>query len=210
MWLKTLRTRVEDLRRDHRIVFISLFKNEGADAGSTMSHSHTQLIGLPIVPKTQRELYHYKYQYFHRNNQALMESIIYNEEEVAVRMVDRCGVFSAFCPFASAYPFEVMISSKQCVGQIDTLKDNDMDDLARLLCQVIEKMQRELGKFAFNLSVSTPPLGDNALGCEAHRLIVHITPRLYRNGGFEVSTQMMINPVAPEVAAKRLRGETHV
>jgi len=210
MWLKTLRARVGDLRRDNRIVFISLFKNEGFDAGSTMEHSHTQLIGLPIIPKEQRSVCRQKRKYLQHNDHPLMESMVRDEEEAGVRMVERRGVFSAFCPYASSYPFEVMITSKECVGQIDTLKDNDIDDLALLLGRVIEKLQRELGKFPFNLSVSTPSLGDNALGCEAHHFMIRILPRLYRYGGFEATTQMMINPVAPEVAAQRLRGETHV
>ncbi|MCX6074303.1 MAG: UTP--glucose-1-phosphate uridylyltransferase [Campylobacterales bacterium] len=207
LWLKTLRARVGDLRRDRRIVFISLFKNEGYDAGSTMSHCHTQLIGLPMIPKTERSLYRQKRQYFEDNHHALMEAIVRAEEESGVRMIERSGEFSAFCPYASSYPFEVMISSQQCVGQIDTLRDNHIDDLALLLYRVIEKFQKELGRFSFNLSVSTPPLSDDSYGGEAHRLMIRIIPRIYRYGGFEVSTHMMINPVAPEVAAKRLRGE---
>jgi len=210
MWLKTLRARIGDLRRDHRIVFISLFKNEGFDAGSTMEHCHTQLIGLPMIPKEQRSLCRQKRKYLQHNHHPLMESIVRDEEEAVVRIIDRYGAFSAFCPYASSYPFEVVISSQEYVGQIDTLRDNYIDDLALLLGRVMEKLRRKLGKFPFNLSVSTPPLGDYAVDCDAHRLMIRITPRLYRYGGFEVSTQMMINPVAPEVAAQHLRGEAHV
>lgn len=35
-------------------------------------------------------------------------------------------------------------------------------------------------------------------------------PRIYKHGGFEVSTGVVINPVLPEVAAKLLRESTNV
>ena len=206
-WLKTLRQRVDDLRRDHRIAFMALFKNEGYDAGSMQSHSHTQLIGLPLVPKLQRDLYRRTREHLHTYHSSLIESIIRDEEDAEIRMVDKCGEFSAFCPFASSYPFEVMIGSKNCIGQIDTVSDGDIDALASLLSSVLQRLAQQLNKFAFNLWVSTPPLGEEAKECNAHRLIIRIMPRLYRFGGFEVNTEMMINPVEPELAAKLLRGD---
>lgn len=209
LWFKTLRQRVEDLRGDHRIMFLSLFKNEGYDAGSTMSHCHTQLIALPLIPKFERDLYHRSYEYFQKNNHALMESIVRDEEESGVRMIESIGKFSAYCPFASAYPFEVMISSKKGVGEIDTLSDSDIENLGSLLSLVVERLRTQLRKFSFNLWVSTPPLSEDLQKCEAHRLVIRIIPRIYRLGGFEMNTKMMINPVAPELAAKLLRGENH-
>jgi UDPglucose--hexose-1-phosphate uridylyltransferase len=208
-WLKTLRQRVDDLRRDHRMSFIALFKNEGYDAGSTQSHCHTQLIGLPVVPKSQRDFYRRSREYMHIHHRSLLESIIHDEEDAEVRMIEKNGDFSAFCPFASSYPFEVMIGSKKCIGQIDTVSEKHLGELASLLVSVMQKLSSQLNKFAFNLWVSTPPLGDESQECDAHRLIVRIMPRLYKFGGFEINTEMMINPVEPELAAKLLRGDNH-
>jgi len=208
-WIKTLRQRVDDLRRDHRITFIALFKNEGYDAGSTQNHCHTQLIGLPIIPKSQRDLYRRIHEHLNTHHLSLIESIIRDEEDAEVRVIEQKGEFSAFCPFASSYPFEVMIGSKKCIGQIDTINDENIDDLASLLTSVLHRLNKQLKNFSFNLWISTPPLGENARECEAHRLFIRIMPRLYRFGGFEVNTQMMINPVKPELAAKVLRGDYH-
>jgi len=208
-WLKTLRQRVEDLRRDHRIAFISLFKNEGYDAGATMEHCHTQLIALPLIPKNQRDMNRRSREYFESNHHALMESILRDEEAHSLRVIESVGEFIAFCPFASGYPFEVMISSKNCVGQIDTLSDESISHLSTLLASIMQKMQLTLGEFAFNLLISTPPLGEDISECESRRLVIRILPRIYRFGGFEVDSEMLINPVEPELAAKLLRGEKH-
>ena len=216
-WLKTLRSRVSDLRRDQRISHISLFKNEGSQAGATQAHSHTQIIGLPIIPKLEREKYQRSYEYYKQNGRAMIESVIMQEEENEERIVDKHGDFTAFCPFASAYPFEVMISSKKALGQINTLSDSSIETLAPLLLATLENLKTQLGCFSFNLVVTTPPLQEDTvdhglINCvdEACRFAIRIMPRIYKFGGFEVSTGVIINPVLPEVAAKLLRESADV
>lgn len=211
-WIKTLRQRVIDLRRDNRIAYISLFKNEGSDAGATQTHSHTQLIGLPIVPKEERERYARNYEYFKSTGKSLLESILLHEEEAQARIVASQGDFSTFCPYASAYPFEVMISSKKDVGQIDTLSDEAIGALAPLLLLTLKKLKRQLGNFHFNLWIATPPLQQSSVGEDLYshinassRFVIRIMPRIYRHGGFEASTGVIINPVSPELASKLLR-----
>jgi len=211
-WLQTLRARVSDLRRDERIAYISLFKNEGSEAGATQLHSHTQLIGLPMIPKRQREIYQRSYEYYKNHSVALMESEMVNEEASNARIVAKKNDFTAYCPYASTYPFEVIISSKKALGQIDTLHDDTIGQIASLIPVILKNMKEQLGCFDFNLSISTPPLQGNTFeydilshSDEMCRFSIRIMPRLYHLGGFEVSSGVMINPVSPELAAKLLR-----
>ena len=53
--LWAFRERVLDLKQDHRLRYILVFKNHGAAAGATLEHPHSQLIALPIVPDFVRE-----------------------------------------------------------------------------------------------------------------------------------------------------------
>ena len=211
-WLKTLRARVADLRRDHRIAYISLFKNEGKNAGATQKHSHTQLIGLPFIPRAEREGYEKNYAYYAHHTEALLEAMIRDEVKEGERIIATKGDFTAFCPYASAYPFEVIISSEKPLGQIDTLSDESIAVLASLLLDTLKRMDRELGCFDFNLSLSTPPLQEGGIGNalldsvdHVCRFAIRIMPRIYNYGGFEVGTGIMINPVLPELAARLLR-----
>lgn len=211
-WLQTLRARVSDLRKDERIAHITLFKNEGREAGATQQHSHTQLIGLPVIPKVHRERYQRNYDHYKNNANALLTSEILREEEAQERIVATHGDFTAYCPYASAYPFEVIISSKKALGQIDTLHDETIGEIASLLIVILKNMKIQLGCFPFNISISTPPLQSNTVeydilthADDSCRFTIRIMPRLYHMAGFEVSTGVMINPVDPEHAAKLLR-----
>lgn len=216
-WIKTLRARVSDLRRDHRIAYISLFKNEGVQAGSTQAHSHTQLIGLPMIPKEKNNEYHRSHEHYIHYGNALLEATIMHEEEDTQRIVAVNGDFTAYCPYASAYPFEVMIGSKKALGQIDTLSDSSIESLAPLLLATLKKMKVQLGCFDFNLAITTPPLQEGTVEDDllhnvnaACRFAIRIMPRIYKHGGFEASTGVIINPVSPELAAKLLRETKNV
>ncbi len=212
LWLQTLRERVADLRRDHRLSYISLFKNEGVEAGGTQKHCHTQLIGLPIIPKMQQEGYQRSYEHYNYHGRALLADEIQKEEEAKERIVAIEGDFTAYCPYASAYPFEVMISSKKALGQINSLSNESMKALAPLLLTTLKKLKTQLGCFDFNLSIATPPLQEGTVDHgllhnvnEACRFSIRIMPRIYKHAGFELSTGIIINPVSPEFAAKLLQ-----
>ncbi len=204
-WLKTLAQRVGDLRHDNRIAYISLFKNEGVDAGATQEHCHTQLIGMPLVPKFYQNIYHRSEEYFRSTHKAIMEDMILKEQKDSSRIVQHHGEFTAFCPFASAYPFEVIISSQKALGQIDTLSDESMQSISVLLLDVMQRLSKQVSHLDYNLSVFTPPL-HKEFDDKAFRFAIRIMPRIYRLGGFEISTGVNINPLSPELAAELLRG----
>ena len=47
--------RAQDLKQDKRFKYILIFKNYGPSAGASLSHPHTQLIALPMIPKNPSE-----------------------------------------------------------------------------------------------------------------------------------------------------------
>ena len=210
-WLITLQKRVADLKRDQRIVFISLFKNQGSNAGATQEHPHTQLIGLPVVPTEIIHQYERLHRHYHATGRALIEDIISQERRDEKRIVMENDDFIAFCPYASDYPFEVMVVSKKNLGGIERMGYEHFQNLALLLKELMFRMYRQLGDFDFNISISVPPL-QKVFQTESFfddiekisRFTLHITPRIYQHGGFEISTGIMINPVSPEESAMLL------
>lgn len=212
-WLKTLRARVNDLRGDTRLASLSIFKNEGVEAGGTQPHSHTQIIGLPIIAKANRERYQRLYEHYKHNQESLISLLITEEFKAdKSRVIASNGEFSAFCPYASSHPFEIMISSQKALGEISTLSDTSIVEIAPLLLLVLKKLKTQLNCLDFNLLLSTELLQEKSLGYElfstmpnASRFYIRIIPRIYKYGGFEQESGIFVNPVAPELAAKLLR-----
>ncbi|XP_020273133.1 ADP-glucose phosphorylase isoform X2 [Asparagus officinalis] len=48
--VRAYKERILQLKRVGSVKYVQVFKNHGASAGASLTHSHSQMIGLPIVP----------------------------------------------------------------------------------------------------------------------------------------------------------------
>ncbi|BBG65913.1 galactose-1-phosphate uridylyltransferase [Hydrogenimonas sp.] len=212
-WLYTLRARLNDLRNDIRLLYISLFKNHGRNAASTQPHPHTQLIALPTAPVALLKRMKHAGNYYKEHGENLFDALVSSEVAAKERIVAESPGFTVMCPYASSFAFETAIVSKKSgVGDLGGLNDADLHELAGVMKRVIGALYRELGEFDFNITFNTPPL-QKSLSTEEFfddiakiwRIRIRILPRLFRLGGFELGSGMQINPVLPEEAAALLR-----
>jgi UDPglucose--hexose-1-phosphate uridylyltransferase len=216
LWIKTIASRINDLRHDKRLIHVSVFKNQGESAGATQSHPHTQIIALPVMPHQELRLLERDLQYYRRHGRGKQQDLLDSEKRDGSRIVSQQGIFTAYCPYASSYPFEIIIAPDGPYQSLDQLNRDQMLELATLIREVFVRLDAQLGHFDYNLAWRIAPLNPNfendpyfnELG-KFYRFSLRIMPRLYRLGGFELSTGMIINPVPPEEAAKLLREVAH-
>lgn len=213
-WLRSMIIRIEDLKNDKRLIHISIFKNVGFNAGATQDHPHTQILALPITPKNEKTFLKHNMGYYQRHGRGLVEDIISNELMFKKRIIAQHGNFVAFCPYASAYPFEVMIAPVINIPSLCKCSRKDVTNLSSLIKMVFQRLNNQLGKFDYNLSFKMSPLNQNFENepyinyvDKNYRFILRIVPRIYTLGGFEVSSGMSINSVSPEDCAKLLVGD---
>ncbi|HVA89114.1 MAG TPA: DUF4931 domain-containing protein, partial [Chloroflexota bacterium] len=74
--LWAFRDRMLDLKKDPRFRYILVFKNHGEQAGASLEHSHSQLIALPIVPRSILEQANGAKQYFDYKERCIYCDII--------------------------------------------------------------------------------------------------------------------------------------
>jgi UDPglucose--hexose-1-phosphate uridylyltransferase len=53
--LPVYKSRYDALILDHRIAHVTILKNQGADAGASLKHPHSQLIATPVISHQVRE-----------------------------------------------------------------------------------------------------------------------------------------------------------
>ncbi len=218
IWLRTLIRRIEDLRHDTRLVHLSVFKNVGAHAGATQEHPHTQLLALPIMPRAEQVFLERNMEYYRRHGRGKLEDLMENERNAQQsRIIEEIGHFVAYCPYASSYPFEVMIAPKRNISTLDECSREEVSELSLVINRVFKKLHSQLGHFDYNLYFRMAPLNENFENeiympymQKNYRFALRITPRIYRLGGFEISTGMFINPVAPEECALLLNSKERI
>ncbi|MBN2372827.1 galactose-1-phosphate uridylyltransferase [bacterium] len=204
------RDRMLDLRKDDRFRYILIFKNFGKNAGANISHSHSQLIATPVIPKAVREeldgaKFHYNYK-----ERCIYCDIIRQETSMKERMVEENDHFAAFAPFAARFPFEVCIMPREHSCDYTTITKEQVLDLGKTLKSILRRLDRGLEGPAYNLALHSCP---NNLTKETtwdtmsfdFHWHIEIIPRLLKVTGLEWGSGFYINPTPPEDAAAFLR-----
>ncbi len=198
------RDRYRDLSRDRRLKYILIFKNWGPTAGASLSHPHSQLIATPIIPqKIMEELSVAQRYYQLTGGSCIYDEILSSELEAKDRIVYQNDMFVALCPYASRFPFEVMIAPRHHQAHFENMTDEERWALAAALRDVMGRLHGLLNDPPYNYYIHTAP-SDGADHRHYHWHI-EITPSLTTLAGFERGTGFYINPVPPEDAAKLLR-----
>jgi len=204
-----------DLRRDPRFRQIVIFRNFGVAAGASLSHPHSQLIALPIVPMlVKRKLTAARSHYLHKER-CIFCDLLEQEEAMPERVVMQTDDFLVLSPFAARFPFELQVYPRRHMHDFTLMSAGEQLAFAAVLKETLLLYRNMLGNPPYNMMLQTAPNtlarpGHpdywGTLACDYH-WHVELTPRLTKTAGFEWATGFYINPVSPELAKAYLSAE---
>ena len=205
--------RLRDLYRDRRLKYVLVFKNHGEAAGASLAHPHTQIIATPITPRTIAAELEAAHAHFMSKERCLYCDVLAQELRDGTRVVRADAHFVVLAPYASRFPFELMILPRRHSCTAAEMSQEERAGLARVLRDMLRRLKVALDDPPFNLMLHTSPNLDyeplrpghfESLRYDYHWHI-EIIPRLTRVAGFEWGTGFYINPTPPEDAAEFLR-----
>ncbi len=194
--------RLTDLKKDVRFKYVLIFKNEGEVAGATLEHTHSQLIALPIIPKTVREEMESSKKYYDAKERCIFCDIISQEAESAKRVIYENDKYIAISPFAPRDPFEIWILPKRHESNFYPA-DKSFTSLAEMLQRILKQLDAVLDFPPYNFILHTSPFKEEIN--EYYHWHIEILPRLTKRAGFEWGSGFFINPTPPEEATRFLR-----
>lgn len=203
--LWAFRERIRDLKQDRRFRSIIVFKNHGAAAGATLGHSYSQLIALPIVPREIRDEVEGARAHFAAKERCVYCDILRQEGLDGRRVIEQNADMVALAPYAARFPFETWILPRRHQTLFEDAPSHEYAALARLLGDVLRRMNRMLELPPYNLLIHSAPLSEPT---DFYHWHVEIIPKLTRVAGLEWATGTYLNPVSPEEAAQVLRDAT--
>jgi UDPglucose--hexose-1-phosphate uridylyltransferase len=201
--LWAFRERLLDLKRDRRFKSVMIFKNHGAAAGASLTHSHSQLIALPVVPKRVMEEMDGCKEYYRFRDRCLFCDIVVQEMDQKSRIVEETGEFLAFAPYAPRFPFETWIVPKRHQCAYEMIEEGQARALAAVFRRTLRRLNLALENPPFNFIIHSAPFQEGAL--EFFHWHVEIMPKLTKVAGFEWGSGFYINPTPPEESAKFMR-----
>lgn len=200
--LGAYRSRHMDLRGDIRFRHIILARNHGP-ALALLPHPHSHVLALPVIPKRIEEELRGTLEYDRHKERCLFCDILKQEMGAGTRIIGETPYFLAFAPFASRYPLEICVIPKPHEHDFGALGVEALHELAGLLQRVLGALARLLPGASYSLVLHSSPLQDYAE--PRYHWHVELRVRLPLGGGFEWATGFLVNPLAPEEAARLLR-----
>ncbi len=186
------------------ISYISAFKNVGGFAGASLRHTHSQLIATDRMPPAIGASIQRMNRHRASTGCCLQCDLVRAELKAKRRVVWHDDSVIAFCPFASRLPMLISITTLEHQACFEDLCDKAIESVSRLVVRVVSWLEKIRPGTSYNYCLHTrPPAADEQP--DAFHWSIEIFPRMTRVGGFEWSSQCMINPILPEVAAAKYR-----
>jgi len=188
--------RTNALMKNRKIKYVVIFKNEGANAGASLAHTHTQLVSMDRIPPAISE----KVAALKKNKSFSFEKLWKREKKDGARVIYENDHFIAFTPYASRFAFEITVMAKGGKARLVDFDEKELKALAGAVREVLAKLDRLLNKPDYNYYLHSAPAKDK-------RFVFHmeICPRLNVWAGFEFGAEVYLNSMPPEKAAEALR-----
>lgn len=213
-FLRLAAQRIQDLKGDARIKYISIFKNYGPNAGQEFEHPNSELTATTFVPR--RVLYELRAgrDYYQTKERCVFCDIISQEERQGQRVVELRGDYVALCPYAPRVPYETWILPRVHESSFERTglaKPAGLRDLGILLRRVLQRIRTVTEEFHLVLHTSPNSLhASGSLGYwktldEDYHWHIEILPILGAKAKSYTFKEVYYSPVASETAVKRLR-----
>ncbi|MCL4517858.1 MAG: DUF4921 family protein [Thaumarchaeota archaeon] len=198
--LATLQDRVRWLYSKKTVGYVSVFVNNGVEAGASFSHPHLQTITLTKLPPVIAEEAEAMHDSMSELGMCPMCRVL-SVEANSERMILSTDNFLAFAPWASANAYEFWIFPKRHETSFLKVSQKEIQDLAVILRATLGALDTSLGRPAYNIAFHISSEKKTTKQIHWH---IEIYPQVVKWAGMERGNGVYVNPVSPEKAAETI------
>ena len=195
--------RYNALKENRQLKFITIFKNHGWASGTSLVHSHSQLVATPIMTPYYHRRFDVAHDYHADMGGCLYCELLAEELEKGERIIAETKEFVVLQPYASRVPFETWIIPKEHLASFGLFPTSRLAEMSTVLKDTLFCIYHELDNPAFNLMVDTSTTEDE--DDPYYHWHIRIVPRLTTIAGFEIGSGIYINTALPEDTTKLMR-----
>lgn len=197
------RERYIALKDEECVKYISIFHNHGREAGATLTHPHSQLVAIPILPSDIRRSLSGSNLFYRKHGKCVHCTMLDFERQEKTRIIFENKDFIALCPFVSRDAYEVRIFPQEHRAYFEKTSEKEIESLTEIFQKSLSSFYNKLDNPAYNFYLHTAPVDGTKY--EHYHWHFEIRPKIETPAGFEFSTGVEIATVEPEKAAEFLR-----
>lgn len=192
------------LKDEGCVNYISIFHNHGKSAGATLTHPHSQLIAIPVIPPDVHRSLEGSERYYLGEHRCIHCVMLEYERKTKKRIVFENDCMLVVAPYASHSSFETRIFPKAHHPHFEAMSAKEERCAAEALKATLWKLFKGLKNPSYNYFVHTAPPASGH-GFDHYHWHIEIIPKSQVWAGFEIGTGIEISSIAPENAAAFLR-----
>ena len=202
--LRAYKERYLSLKKEECVKYISIFHNHGRGAGASLTHPHSQLVAIPILPSDIRRSLSGASSFYKKHGKCVHCAMLDFEREDKKRIIFENKDFIAICPFISRDAYEVRVFPNEHSAYFEETGEAGISSLSEIFQEVLVSFYKNLENPPYNFYLHTAPIdGDRYPEYHWH---FEILPKTEIGAGFEMGTGIEISTIEPEKAAEMLRG----
>ncbi|HEY7111026.1 MAG TPA: DUF4921 family protein [Nitrososphaeraceae archaeon] len=198
--LLMIQDRVRWLYSQKSVTYVSIYVNEGEEAGSRLDHAHFNLVTFSTIPPTIESEAEASNLFMNENGSCPACTVV-SAESGGPRQILATDNYLAFSPWASSYPYESWIYPKRHTTAFTKITQKEITDLALIMRSTLGGLSKALSSPSFNLVFHLSPEKKNSRQIHWH---IEIYPQLKALTGLERGFGIYINDVTPEKSAEVL------
>jgi len=208
--LLVYQNRLRELKKNLLLKYGLVFGNQGYGKEISMLHVHSQIIALPLIPKSIKDELSSAKSYYEEKERCIFCDIIKQELYSQERIVNAGDRYVVLAPFASRFPFETQILPRKHECDFTNVPEDGLWELAEIFKSTIMKTVKLLNDPPLNFVLHTVPFMVPEAGFwltirDDYHWHIEILPHAMPARGFEWGGDFYINPPSPEAAARFLR-----
>lgn len=194
--VRAYRERYAALDSDPCVAYILIFHNHGKEAGASISHPHSQLIALPIIPPDVKRSFRGSERYAKEFDACIHCAMIASELHEKKRIVYENDDFLVLAPYASRTSFELRIYPKAHDPHFELISEEKIRTCAAALVHALGRLHAVLNDPAYNFFIHTTPA--NANDVMHYHWHIEILPKTSVPAGLELGTGVDVVVMPPE------------
>jgi UDPglucose--hexose-1-phosphate uridylyltransferase len=201
--LWAMRERCRDMAAGHAAAIV-VFRNHGVDAGTSLRHPHSQIVGLDHAPAGLTRRWSRARRHFAETGRCLHDDLAAAERAEGVRIVEDSAGMLVYQPRAGEVSHQTVLQPADEASDLAGASDEALTAVAHTLPRIVAALAVVRDDPAYNLVVHAGPSGDPAAR-QWYRWHIGLYPRVSRRAGLEIATRLGVNPTVPEQTAPVLR-----
>jgi UDPglucose--hexose-1-phosphate uridylyltransferase len=192
-----------DLMNEKKVSYISIFQNQGKEAGASVIHPHSQIIALPLIDHDLQSSLEGSESYFKEHKRCVHCDMLAQDKKDGRRIVFENEEFVVLVPFASRVAFETRVYPKVHHAYFERIANGQKNYFAEALKMALSKLHKALNDPAYNFFIHTAPC--DGKDYNHYHWHLEILPKTQIWAGFELGAGIEISTIEPEKAAEYLR-----